>query len=84
MVMTGGVNAMNGWKWQDQPRRVPVAVLSGRSHINYRHLALIREQLEAEPVPEGTAIIRSVQKAAAEIRSAVRTFVPASLADGSR
>jgi hypothetical protein len=78
------IDTMHAWKWQDQPRRVPVAVLSGRSHINHRHLALIREQLEAEPVPEGTAIIRSVEKAAEGFGRAVRGFMPVSATNGSR
>ena len=74
---------MNAWKWQDQPRRVPVAVLSGRSHINHRHLALIREQRDAEPVAESLTIFRSVTTKAEGFRTAALALSPATVADGS-
>ena len=72
---------MNAWKWQDQPRRVPVAVLSGRSHINHRHLALIREQRDAEPVAESLTI--SVKTKAEGFRTAALALSPATVPDGS-
>ena len=75
--------SMNAWKWQDQPRRVPVAVLSGRSHINHRHLALIRENRDAEPVFEGATIVRSVPRPAPSLRAVALAIAPSPLPDGS-
>jgi hypothetical protein len=72
---------MNAWKWKDQPRRVPVAVLSGRSHINHRHLALIREHLEAEPVPEGAAVLGSVPRKTIRLGAVVGAFGRTAVSD---
>ncbi len=48
---------MRKWKWEGSPRRVPVALLASRSHINHRHLALIREQRESDPLSGASVVV---------------------------
>lgn len=69
---------MRKWKWEGSPRSVPVAVLASRSHINHRHLALIREQRDSDPL-SGASIVPFPESSSdkARVLSETRAKLPA-------
>ena len=69
---------MNKWKWQAIPRHVPVPVLAGRSHINDRLLARVRELRAAELLPEETSILDPDQNSSRGRGPAVPSLRPGS------